>query len=467
MMVLEQHKNDEKSPAKAERRFKLRKAPVIFVVAATIIGIAGTASISGMAYMAGAPKVAAAKAKSAPVATVTTTTAQLQQIPDTLSLTGSISATDPLTIGSSSSGLVITQVNAEEGDYVRKGQVLATLDSSVLRAQLAASEARLQGAKASLVKATQPNRPEDIGSFQAAHKQALADVQNKRAMLDQAIASRQLSRNTALRYSSLLKDGAVSQMEAQTKETEAITANSTVKAAEENLSAAQFMAQQAANKLAMATQGGRTEDVVISQASANETAASVQQMRAQIEQTIVRAPDDGLITKKLAHIGDVNLGGKALFEMIRRGDIELRAQVSQDDISRLKVGQTAQITDGTRKANGSVFLISPTVDATTRLGIVRISIPKTSDFKPGMFVTGKVERGSRNALVVPNSAVLSEDDHYYVFIYKDGIALKRQVIVGARVKDAAEIHEGVQVGDQIIGAGAGFLNDLDPVALGH
>lgn len=467
MMVLEHKKNDEKAPDAFGRKFRLKKAPVIFVAAATIIGIAGTASISGMAYMGGAPRAAAAKAKIAPVATVTTSVAQIQPIPDTLSLTGSISATDPLAIGSSSSGLIITQVNVEEGDYVRKGQVLATLDSSVLRAQLAAIEARLQGARASLVKAAQPNRPEDIGSFQAAHKQALADVQNKRAMLDQAIAARQLSRNTAARYSSLLKDGAVSQMEAQTKETEAITANSTVRAAEENLSAAQFMAEQAANKLTMATQGGRAEDVLISRASANETAATVQQMRAQIEQTIVRAPDDGLITKKMAHIGDVNMGGKVLFEMIRKGEIELRAQVSQDDISRLKVGQTAQITDGTRKTSGSVFLISPTVDATTRLGIVRISIPKTSDFKPGMFVTGKVERGSRNALVVPNSAILSDNDHYYLFIYKDGVALKRQVNVGARVKNAAEILEGVQVGDQIIGAGAGFLNDQDPVALGH
>jgi len=218
--------------------------------------------------------------------------------------------------------------------------------------------------------------------------------------------------------------------------------------------------------LRMAKEGGRKEDVTISRASENETAATVQQIRAQIEQTIVRAPDDGLITKRNAHIGDVSAGGKVLFEMIRRGDIELRAQVSQDDISRLVNGQPAQISDGVRKASGTVYQVSPTVDTTTRLGVVRIAIPKGSEFKPGMFVKGIIQRGRRSALVVPNSAVLTDNDQYYVFVYENGLARKRQVSVGARVNEIAEIDSGLKPGDQIIVAGAGFLNDRDPVAVG-
>lgn len=447
----------------------LRRSSVAVAAALTAIVVIGSASVAGSVMMSrSAQNAAGAKtAKTVPVATVTVLPAQMAPVPDVLELTGSISATDPLSVGSSAGGLVITQVNVEEGDYVKKGQILATLDSSVLRAQLAAAEARLQGAGASVVKATQPNRPEDIGSFEAAYKQALADVQNRRAMLDQAKASRILAQNNAVRYANLFKEGAVSEMESQTKSTEATTTGSTVRAAEDNLEAAQYMAQQAANRLEMARQGGRKEDVTISRATANESAATVQQIRAQIEQTIVRAPDDGLITKRFAHIGDVSSGGKTLFEMIRRGEIELKAQVSQEDISRLSNGQPAEISDGIRTAKGKVFQISPTVDTSTRLGTVRISIPKESQFKTGMFVKGKIARGQRNALVVPNSAVLADNDVYYVFVNENGIAKKKQVTIGARVKELAEVNSGIAPGEQVIVAGAGFLNDQDPIVVGQ
>jgi HlyD family secretion protein len=84
-----------------------------------------------------------------------------------------------------------------------------------------------------------------------------------------------------------------------------------------------------------------------------------------------------------------------------------------------------------------------------------------------MFVKGQIERGNRNALTVPNSAILSDDGVDYVFTYQNGEAKKHQVAVGTRVKNVAEIREGLQPGEQIIVAGAGFLNDGDPVAVGR
>ena len=443
-----------------------KRSSIGVIAAVAAIAIIGSASVTGSMLIKSGASTQTKTAKTVPVATVTTQPAQMEPVADVLELTGSISATDQLSVGASAGGLVITQVNVEEGDYVKKGQVLAALDSSVMRAQLAAAEARLQGAGASVEKATQPNRPEDIGSFEAAYKQALADVQNRRAVLEQAKASQILAQNNAARYANLFKQGAVSEMEAQTKSTEASTTKSIVKAAEDSLDAAQYAAQQTANRLEMARQGGRKEDVTISRATANESAATVQQIRAQIEQTIVRAPDDGLITKRFAHIGDVSTGGKTLFEMIRRGEIELKAQVSQEDISRLSTGQPAEISDGIRKTNGNVFQISPTVDPTTRLGTVRISIPRESQFKTGMFVKGKIVRGNRSALVVPNSAVLADNDVYYVFVNEGGIAKKKPVTIGARVKELAEINSGISPGEQVIVAGAGFLNDQDPIAVG-
>ncbi len=466
MMVMGPRKPQELPLASALPTKVPKRSLYIALSAVGIVAVLATSAVGATALLKSNSTPAARQGTAAPVATVTTALANLHPMPDTISLTGSISATDPLSVGSSSMGLVIKEVMAEEGDYVKKGQVLCLLDSSVMRAQLAAAEARLKGSSASLIKAAQPNRREDIGSFEAGYKQSLADVQNKTAMLEQAKASRDLALKNATRYEALAKQGAVSLMEAQTRQTEALTAGSTVRAAEENLEAARFMSTQAANRLAMANQGGRKEDVDISRAAANENAATVQQMRAQIEQTIVRAPDDGLITKRYAHIGDLSNGAKPLFEMIRNGDIELRAKVSQDDIARLTVGQHAHVSDNSRTANGTIFQISPIVDETTRLGTVRIALPKTSGFKPGMFVKGVIERGSRSALTVPNSAVLSDEGVDYVFVLQNGLAKKQQVTVGARVKDSAEVVNGLQPGEQVIVSGAGFLNDQDPVTVG-
>ncbi|MDP3510788.1 MAG: efflux RND transporter periplasmic adaptor subunit [Candidatus Melainabacteria bacterium] len=410
--------------------------------------------------------IAAADSKAAPpVVTVTTEAAKIGTVSSTLTVTGSVSAIDPLTIASQASGLSIAQVLAEEGDYVRKGQVLCILDSSILQAQLKGMEARMVGSRASAQKAVQPNRQEDIAGLSAAYQQAMADVQQRQAMVTQMEAGLVNARSNSRRYKDLLKEGAVSQQEADNHATDEVTAFTNLQAAKEQLSASKFFAEQSHNKLEMAQKGGRREDIIVSEASADETAASVQQLRAQIDQTIIRAPDQGLVTKRLAHIGDVASNGEVLFEMIRKGQLELRAQVTQSDLSKLRPGISAALSDSVRSVQGTIFQISPTVDSATRLGTVRIAIPSNSGFKPGMFVQGSVKIGQASALLVPNSSVLADGDSSYVFIYQSGKAKKQLVTVGSRTSESAEIKSGVALGDAVIVAGAGFLEDNDIVAL--
>jgi HlyD family secretion protein len=118
-----------------------------------------------------------------------------------------------------------------------------------------------------------------------------------------------------------------------------------------------------------------------------------------------------------------------------------------------------------RSVKGTIFQISPTVDSATRLGTVRIAIPNNSGFKPGMFVQGSVQIGQADALLVPNSSVLADGDSNYVFVYQNGKAKKQLVTVGSRTSESAEIKNGVAPGDNVIVAGAGFLEDNDIVAL--
>jgi len=196
---------------------------------------------------------------------------------------------------------------------------------------------------------------------------------------------------------------------------------------------------------------------------AQRAAARAQQSR--LRQTEVRAPDDGVITSRTASIGAVMGAGQELFRMIRSGRIEWRAEVSSADLPRMAPGQVARITlAGGQVVQGSVRLVAPTVDPATRNGLVHVDIPAPGPAKPGMFARGEFDLGSASALTLPQGAVVLRDGFSYVFVIgNDARVRQAKVAVGRRIGDRVEITSGVNLGERVALAGAGFLGDGDLV----
>lgn len=413
-----------------------------------------------------------------PVMTVATLRVTPRLLPRTLVVTGTVSARDPLSIGAEVS-LRIDKVNVEEGDVVRRGQVLIELNASVLQAQLRQMQARLAQSQAGLTKAIQPNRPQELAGLQGALLQARANAQQERANLVQAQANFNNASKNDRRYQELVGQGFITTKEADDVRTELYKARGNLDAAKERLRAADFAVEQTRQKLDLGRVGGRAEDIEIARASTAEIEANIQQLQAQIAQTVVRAPDDGIITRRDAHVGDISSPGKVLFTMTRRSELELRAQVPEDELSHLRVGQTVRLvqtatttvkaTKGApslksqTQVNGHIWLITPTVDASTRLGIARIAVPANSGLLPGMFVRAEIDGKPAMALVVPSRAVLGNTDDHFAFILDGHRARRRGVSVGARSGDDVELLGGLQEGDAVIVDGAGFLGDGDVV----
>lgn len=419
-----------------------------------------------------------------PVVTVNAWRVTEKSIPRTLIVTGSITAWDPLSIGSSANGLRIEQVNVEEGDLVRKGEVLAVLDSSVLRAQRRQLEARLASARAAVPKAVQPNRPQEIASLRSAVLQAEQNAHQQEANLVQARANYENARKNHVRYQQLLAQGYVTTKEYEDRETELHRTQALQLAAEDGVRASRFQAEQARQRLALAQAGGRTEDVAIAQAGGEEVAALIQQVDAQIEQTVVRAPDDGLVIKRDAHIGDISSPSKVLFVLVRRNQLELRAQLPEVDLPGIRVGQRVRLTTAagpvgdspdrvlegdkpsSRTIDGRVWLINPQIDPQTRLGIVRIAIPTGRGLVPGMFVRAEIDCGQQKALLVPVRAVLGSAEDRFVFVL-DGDKVRRQSVRTAAVEGGAvQVTGGLQPGALVVVDGGGFLTDGDRVRVG-
>jgi HlyD family secretion protein len=402
------------------------------------------------------------------VLTVSAQPATVMPIDRTITVNGTISAWDPVSVASEANGLEVTSILVDEGAVIKKGEVLAVLNSSLLKPQLVSEEARLAASLASERKAVQPNRPEDLNGLKAAVLQAQSNMQDQKAALIQAQANAQNAVLNERRYEGLLNEGAVSLQELENRQTTSKVNKAAVASAQEKINSARFALEQAIEKFTMASEGGRSEDIQIAKANIDEIRGNVERLRAQLAQTVIKAPVDGIIIRRDAHIGDISSTGKTMFLMARDNRFELRAQVPEADLSAVKAGQTVAITSttaGDTSIIGHVREVSPAVDTDTRLATVRIDLPQAAWIKSGMYAEGRMEVGRYAALCVPTEAVISQDDQSTVFVLGNGEAHSRIVKLGTRTADAVEITTGLRPGESVIIDGAGFLKDGDVVAV--
>jgi HlyD family secretion protein len=217
------------------------------------------------------------------------------------------------------------------------------------------------------------------------------------------------------------------------------------------------------------------QQYVTAEATAKARAASMKaQLNAaqvRLAQTRITAPDDGVISARMATIGVVAQPGQELFKLIRKERLEWRADVAATDLARIEPGQKVNVTPaGGRVVVGTVRTVAPTVDAATRNGIVYVDLAASaganSTAKAGMFARGDFAIGEREGVTLPQSAVVLRDGFNWVFqIGPENKVQQRKVNVGARVGDRIEITGGVAKDARVAAQGAGFLADGDVVRI--
>lgn len=194
--------------------------------------------------------------------------------------------------------------------------------------------------------------------------------------------------------------------------------------------------------------------------------AALEMHKLRLAQTEVLAPDDGIVSARMATVGAVVPAGQELFRLIRGGRLEWRAEVAATEIAAIKPGQAVRVQPaGAPALVGRVRMLAPTVDAATRNALVYVDLPASPGaVRAGMFARGDFEIGHSDALTLPQSAVLLRDGFAWVLkVGADGRVQQAKVGVGRRVGDLVEVTGGVDAGSPVVASGGAFLADGDLV----
>ncbi|MDZ4405479.1 efflux RND transporter periplasmic adaptor subunit [Prosthecobacter sp.] len=178
----------------------------------------------------------------------------------------------------------------------------------------------------------------------------------------------------------------------------------------------------------------------------------------------VTAPFDGVVTRKLADVGDLAMPGKPLLEIEAPTSLRFEADLPEAILDRVKLG-AKMLVRLAKVIEGTVSEISPVADPVSRTFNVKFDLPQMEGLRTGQFGRVSVPVAEVKLLLVPQSAVLKRGQMELVFVAKDGKAALRLVKTGKVLEDRVEVLSGLEEGEQVIVSESAQLTDGQPVTL--
>ena len=201
-------------------------------------------------------------------------------------------------------------------------------------------------------------------------------------------------------------------------------------------------------------------------AQATAQAAAARDIETRASKFTVVAPVSGLILERTVRPGDLSAAaGTPWFRMARDGEVELKADMAEDDLSRVKIGQKVRVTlTNGAVADGEVRLVSPQLSATTKLGSVRVHLPVRSDIRSGGYGRAQFIDAQGQGLAVPETAIRYDADGASVMTVGVDNRVKRvPVTTGSRGSGLVSLVKGPPAGSLVVLNAAAFLLDGDKV----
>jgi len=348
----------------------------------------------------------------------------------------------------------IEAIKVDLGDRIRKGDVIALLESDELRAQLAQAKAALEVMRAKWAQM-------DVGARAEELAQAEDLVAKARANLKDAESNYQ-------RMKALLDRGTIARRQFESAELAYTVARADLNSAQERLD--------------MLRGGATKEDRQALQAQVNQAKATLDLARIRLSYTRITSPISGTISERFFDPGDLAVSTKTLVTVVQMDTVKVIVYFPENQIRYMAPGIQAQLTVAAYPDQvfyGRIDKVSPTLNPETRMFSAEIKVLNEKHLlRPGMFTTVTLSVDPHpNALLVPKEAVLYREEYVenpegskseisqinYLFVVEGGRAHMRRVSLGHESGTVLEISQGVKKGEQVVVRGLHKLNDGDRI----
>jgi RND family efflux transporter MFP subunit len=405
------------------RRYRTRLA---FVVLG--LGLAGAACQSSDAKpRAEAPGARPGDAPARAVRLVQVTSASFEQV---IEISGTLAADEQVTLATKVPGR-LARIDVDLASPVKQGQLIAQIETTDYEFGVQQAQAALGQARAQLgLPAT--------GGLKRVDADATAIVRQARATLEEARANQ-------ARLANLAEEGLTPQADLD-------TARATLVRAEASLEAAR-------------------EEVRLREAQMRQRESELEIARQRLADTAIHSPIDGFVQARRASRGEYLAAGAPVAEVVRVDPLRLRLAVPEREAVSLRAGQTVRVSvtgqsgaAAREEYSGVVARLAPSLDAQSRSLLIEADIKNPGNLRPGNFVQARITVGERQALTVPQSAVVTFAGLQKVILVEDSKAVERPVTTGDTQGERIEILTGVRDGEQVVVA-PGALQQGQPVTI--
>ena len=229
---------------------------------------------------------------------------------------------------------------------------------------------------------------------------------------------------------------------------------------------AQAMLDQAQRDLArqqqlIASKATSQQEFDTAAARVKVTTAGLNEAETMLGYARITAPFDGVVTRKLANLGDLAMPGKPLMEIESPAQLRFETDLPESLLNRIQPGAKLPVTIPTlpKPLTASVSEISPVADALSRTFLVKLDLPAEPGLRPGQFGRVAVPVAETQLLLVPRQAVVKRGQMELVFVMKADHAILRLVKTGKLLDEQIEILSGLEPGDAVVTRNAALLTD--------
>ncbi|NJR38953.1 MAG: efflux RND transporter periplasmic adaptor subunit [Leptolyngbyaceae cyanobacterium CSU_1_4] len=368
-----------------------------------------------------------------------------------ITASGVVQPIQTVNLSPKSSGIV-AELFVEQGDRVQQGQVIARMENQEVAAQVLQAKARVAQAEARLAKLQAGNRSEEITQAQAQVVQAEAQVAQVQATLD--LAAQRVRRNQQLAAEGAISSDRLDEIisTANASNADLAQANATLRERQENLRQLQ--------------NGSRPEDLAEAEASVVEAIGNLRAIEVQQQDTLIRAPFNGVVTQKFATEGafvtptttasEATSATSTAIVAVAEG-LEVLADVPEVDIQQLKIGQPVEIVADAypnEVFEGKVRLIAP--EAVVKQNVTSFQVRIALVTGEGKLLSGMnadvafLGNQVPSAVVVPTVAIVTKNGKTGVLVPdEENKPQFRAIVPGVAVEDQTQVLQGLKVGEEI------------------